>query len=71
MNEEYWLRLWAVVILGVIAITVSSLVSCQASKYQLRKAIEAGASPMEAACAFDHGMVTDGSLCAIELTKKK
>jgi hypothetical protein len=71
MNEnEFWVTVWKYAAITACVFVVSGIGSCQSSKYQVRKAIEAGATPMEAACAFDHGQVTDGSLCAIELLRK-
>jgi amino acid permease len=66
MNEsEFWVNVWKIAAVTVCVITTVSLGSCQSSKYQIRKAIEAGATPMEAACAFDQGNSHDGSICTI------
>lgn len=61
--------MWKYVSVCFCITILASLGSCQASKYQIRKSIEAGSTAMEAACAFNYEMVTDGSLCAITLLK--
>lgn len=66
-NNKYWLSIWKTAAVTLCVLIIASVGSCQSSKYQIRKAIEAGATPMEAACAFNHGNVSDGSLCAITL----
>lgn len=71
MNDnEYWVNIWKLAAIVLCVIVVSSIGSCQASKYQIRKAIEAGSTAMEAACAFDHGNVSDNSLCTITAINK-
>ena len=66
-DNIFWLKFWKYTLIAFCVIVVSAMGSCQANKYQLRKAIELSASPMEAACAFGHGVVSDGSLCMAEL----
>lgn len=68
-SNNFWLSIWKTAAIAICAVVVTSLASCQGNKYQIRKAIEAGATPMEAACAFGHGVVVDGPLCTIELMK--
>lgn len=38
---------------GFIAMIITGLGSCQATRFQVRAAIEAGASPMSAKCAIE------------------
>ncbi len=70
-ENDFWLRIFKISVIGVCVIVIALIGSCQSSKYQIRKSIEAGYSPMSVACAFDHGNVSDGTLCAIELVKTK
>ena len=39
-------------LLALCIIIISGMVSCQSTKYQTRKIVEAGNSPIEAACAI-------------------
>ncbi len=68
-NATYWLTIFKYIAICFCVVVVSVIGSCQASKYQIRKAIEAGVSPMNAACAFDHGNIDSDTLCAITLLK--
>lgn len=59
MNEnEFWIILWKYVLIAMCIITIFSMVSCQFSKYQLRKMTEATGSGIESACAMD--MIAEG-----------
>jgi len=70
-DTTFWNNIWKYATIAFCVLVVCSFASCQASKYQIRKSVEAGATAMEAACAFDHGNVSDGSLCAITLIEQK
>lgn len=71
MSESaYWLRIWKCAAIFICIITVSLIGSCQSTKYQIRKGVEAGATPVEMACAYQIGVSSAGeALCAMELIK--
>jgi alkylhydroperoxidase/carboxymuconolactone decarboxylase family protein YurZ len=49
-DNSFWTRTQLIALAVIIAI----IGSCQSTKYQMRKAIEAGATPLEAKCAFSY-----------------
>lgn len=65
MDDELNLRFWKYLMIACCTVLAMFIGSCQSSKYQLRKAVEAGAMPMEAACAFKMGWDADKVLCAL------
>ncbi len=61
MNDnEFWIKTWKTTLIAFCIIVVSGMVSCQTSKYQLRKMTEATGSGIESACAIE--MISDGSM---------
>lgn len=71
MNEgEFWVKIWKTFGVVVCVLVTLAVGSCQSSKYQIRKAIELGADPMEVACAFDNGNTSEGAICALALMRK-
>jgi len=53
MNDnELWIRVWKLIAVVVCVITVSIAGSCSYGKYTIKKMVESGASPMEAACSL-------------------
>lgn len=59
-HNEFWIKAWKNTLIAFCIIVVSGMVSCQSSKYQLRKMTEATGSGIESACAIE--MISDGSL---------
>jgi hypothetical protein len=61
MNDnEFWIKTWKNTLIAFCIITVSGMVSCQSSKYQLRKMTEATGSGIESSCAIE--MISDGGI---------
>lgn len=52
MNDDCIAKIWKYAITGFVCVLFLITGSCQAGKYQTRKAIEAGASPLAARCAL-------------------
>ena len=70
MNDnEFWLKTWKVVGTVLCVIVISSIGSCQISNYQMRKMVESGATPIQAACAFDISNNRSDPLCSVELLR--
>jgi hypothetical protein len=46
------------VTIGVVTFTVACIGSCQMTNYQIRRAIDSGAGPIAARCAFDSSGTT-------------
>lgn len=51
-DNEFWLKFFKYVIVGICSLILIGNVSCQSSKYQLRKMTEATGSAIEASCAM-------------------
>jgi len=63
MNDnEFWIKVCKYIAIVFCVTMVSGMVSCQSSKYQLRKMTETTGSGIESACAIE--MISDGSLNA-------
>lgn len=52
-ENQFWLTVWKYVITGFVALVTVLAGSCQMTNYQIRRAIDAGAAPIAARCAFD------------------
>ena len=59
-ENEFWIKAWRMSVIAFCIIVVSGMVSCQSSKYQLRKMTEKTGSGIESACAMS--MISDGAL---------
>ena len=66
-DNEFWIKCWKYAAITSCIVLISGISSCQSTKYQIRKMVEAGASPIEAACAYDLGdsSITP-ALCVVE-----
>ena len=54
MNDnEFWIKCWKYAAIVFCIVVMGSIGSCQSSKYQIRKMVEAGSSATEAACAYE------------------
>ncbi len=70
MNDnEFWIRVWKYLTLITCVGIFSVLTNCQHTKYQIRKAVEVGADPIETACAMESSGGQNGSLCLLNLQK--
>jgi len=70
----FWLPLLRTAIVGFVVIVVAGIGSCQGTRYQTRKMIEHGASPLAAACAIHGGSgATSGSInnCTLLIEREK
>lgn len=68
-DNEFWISVWKTVGYVIVAVTVAGIASCQSTNDKVLKAIEAGATPMEARCAIsDVNGVIDGYIC-MEVTR--
>ena len=52
MSDEHITSIWKYAISGVLVFIMLLVGSCQATNYHIRKAVEAGAPPISAKCAF-------------------
>ena len=52
-ENEFFAKCWKYAITGFVVIILAGLGSCQATRYQIRSAIEAGATPIAAKCAIE------------------
>lgn len=66
MNDEqqFWIAVWKIVGASVVSFVAVCAVSCQATNYHIRSAIESGAKPVEAKCALS-SVDADSSACLI------
>ena len=63
MNDnEYYAKCWKYAVTGFVLIIMGFIGSCQTSNYHIRKAIEAGATPIAARCALTEA---DRPTCAV------
>ena len=73
-DNIFFLKIVKYVALVICTIIISITGGCQLSKYQIRKMVDAGASPTEAACAYaiqGEGMSAgDASICTLFLTEQ-
>ena len=69
-EREYWIKFCKYVFTFACVFVMTLSVSCQSTKYQIRKSIESGANPIEAACAIRSASDTVGdSVCMAEIMK--
>jgi hypothetical protein len=71
-ENEFWLRIWKLILIG-FAVAIATIASCtQASDYQARKMMEAGLaagkSPLEIKCAWS-GSDNNGNSCLLLYAK--
>jgi len=52
MDDEYIAKIWKYAITGILVFIFLMVGSCQTTKYQIRKSIEAGANPLTSMCAL-------------------
>lgn len=52
-DGEFWIKFWSRVLPFLAFIALLAMVSCQNTKLQVKRMVELGAEPMEAACAID------------------
>ena len=64
MDNEYFITIWKYVFIFCFAMTCLLITSCQTTNYQIRKAIEAGVSPLEANCALADCMEAERAIIA-------
>lgn len=69
-ENEFWIKLWKYILIFVCTVIVLSVSSCQSTNYQIRKMVESGVTPMQAACAFQLGN-TETGVCYVELMRNK
>ena len=69
MNDnEFYIKVWKYLTIATCVVIISGMASCQSGNYQITRAIEAGATPLQAACAFQMGSSSSGDmLCTIEI----
>ena len=70
-DNEFWIKVCKYISIVVCVLIVSGFSSCQSSRYQIRKAVEAGSSAVEAACAFEMGNSSNEGLCTVEILKNQ
>jgi len=65
-DREYWIKFWKYAAIVFCIFVTSMIGSCQSSKYQIRKMVEAGSSATEAACAYEiHGAELTGEVAVL------
>ncbi len=70
-DKEFWMSLYRLIAVLTVLGLVLMVGSCQTTKYQIRKMVDAGADPIVAACAFDIGVSTNGSaLCHAQMQRR-
>lgn len=52
------LKIIKIIAISICVIVILTIGSCQLSKYQMRKLIESGASPLDAVCALSIRMLS-------------
>ena len=70
-DEQLFYQAVRFAIFGGVAVLFGVLGSCQLTNYQIRRTVEAGAEPFEAACAMTMGTNNDHTCIIIASTKKR
>jgi len=73
-ESEFWVKQFKISVGGICIIAILITLSCQHSKYQIRKMVDNGASPIEAACAYEidsHSTAAASSICTTIIHTKK